>query len=105
MFYTIIFQHNTSKDTYSFILEDLTPESIYHKFEIELEPDMLDGEYEWLLIPNPNKVEIEIDINNIFRSQLIGAETEYESFGLMKIGDGKCQIAYDKQQKYTVYNG
>lgn len=46
MFYTIIFQHNTSKDTYSFILEDLTPESIYHKFEIELEPDMLDGEYE-----------------------------------------------------------
>ena len=46
MTYTFLVQDNVSKQTFSWILEDLTPASIYHKFEIELKDDMDNSEYQ-----------------------------------------------------------
>lgn len=65
MKYTFLIQNNVTKQTYSWILEDLTPQSIYHKFDIALEEGMDEGEYEYLLIENPNQLEIEININDL----------------------------------------
>ena len=56
MIYTFLIQNTISKQTYSWILEDLTPQSIYHKFDIALEDGMEEGEYEYLLIENPNSL-------------------------------------------------
>lgn len=104
MKYTFLIQQTTSKQCYSWILEDLTPESLYHKFEIELESGMEDGEYEFLLIENPNELEIEVDVNDIFDSYLIGGDTVIEQFGLIKLGDKKCSLQYDKKQQYLTYD-
>ena len=101
--YTFVVQNTTTKQAYSWILEDLTPKSIYHKFDIKLEPEMEDGEYEYILIPNPNELEIEINTNDIFESLLIGGETVIETFGILKIGSTKPKCCYNKQQSYVTY--
>ena len=103
MTYTFLVQDNVSKQTFSWILEDLTPESIYHKFEIELKDDMDNSEYQWILFKNPNRLEIQIAQNDIFKSLLIGGETEIESFGLVKIGPKKPVTQYNKEESYVVY--
>jgi len=106
MKYTLLIQNTTTKKSYSWILDDLAPTSVYHKFGVNLDEDTKDGEYEYLLIKNPDELEIEININNIFSSKLIGGETEIEGFGLLKIGDSKKEtIQYDKTQKYITYGG
>lgn len=76
---------------------------MYHKFDIQLEKDMKDGEYEWLLFPNPNELELQVNVNNIFKSYFIGGDTEIETFGLLKIGDKRCKVRYNPYQKYIVY--
>lgn len=103
MKHTFLIQNTTSKQAYSWILEDLTPESIYHKFDIALEEGMDDGEYQYILFYNPNALEIEINTNDIFESYLIGGDTEIETFGVLKIGETKCHLHYDKEQSYLQY--
>lgn len=103
MKYQFLLQNITSKQAYTWLLEDLTPESMYHKFDINLEEEMKDGEYEWVLIENPNELEIEININDIAESCLIGGDTVIETFGLMRIGDYTNPLQYNKPNKYTVY--
>ena len=101
--HTFLIQHTISKKTYSWILTDLTPESIYHKFDIALEEGTEEGEYEYILFYNPNEWEIEVNVNDIFDSYLIGGDTEIETFGVLRIGDYKCPH-YNKDQSYIVYN-
>lgn len=103
MEYLFLIQNTISKQVYYWQLDDLAPEGIYHKFDIQLEEGMKDGEYEWLLIPNPNKLEVEINVNNIFKSCLIGGDTEIETFGLLRIGRNRCKIRYSPEQKYIIY--
>lgn len=103
MKYQFLLQNITSKQAYTWLLEDLTPESIYHKFDIDLDEGMKDGEYEWILIENPNELEIEININDIAESYLIGGDTVIETFGLMRIGSYTNPLQYNKTNKYTVY--
>lgn len=102
--HTFLIQNNVSKKVYSWILEDLTPQSIYHKFDIALEEGTEDGEYQYILFYNPNSLEIEVDVNDIFDSYLIGGDTVIETFGILRIGDYKCPIHYDKEQSYITYN-
>ena len=66
---TIIFQNTTSKEIFSYNIEDNTPDGIYYEFEIELK-DMQDGEYEYLLIENPDKLMVVSNFNNVFKSEL-----------------------------------
>lgn len=103
MKHTFLIQNNVTKQAYSWILEDLTPQSIYHKFNIALEEGMDDGEYQYILFYNPNSLEIEININDIFDSYLIGGETEIETFGILQIGNYKCPLHYDKETSYIQY--
>lgn len=86
------------------MLEDKTPTSIYHKFDIQFEEKMADGEYQWLLIKNPNGVEIEINQNDIFKSTLVDGATVIESFGLLRIGDYLTDTkSYNKETVYKAY--
>lgn len=101
--YTFLLQNTITNQVYTWLLEDLNENSIYHKFEISLYPDMDDAEYEFILFKNPNKLEIEIDVNNIFKSCLIGGDTEIETFGLLRIGRNRCKIRYSPEQKYIIY--
>lgn len=127
--YTLILQNSVTKEIFSYNLEDNTPDSIYYEFNIELQ-DMIDGEYEYLLIENPDKLKVVSNFNNVFESELAdpvimvdlscgtltaGAKimiTEMGethplnvlTFGLMRIGDYKSsKVTYNKQNKYVTY--
>ena len=125
---TIIFQSTTNKEIFSYDIEDKTPSSIYYEFDIELK-DMKDGEYEYLLIENPDGLMVVSNTNNVFESELgdpviIVAENlpltaaekilisymgetfpkEVLAFGLCRIGDYKTsKTEYNKQTKYVTY--
>lgn len=127
--YTLILQNSVTKEIFSYNLVDNTPDSIYYEFSVELQ-DMIDGEYEYLLIENPDKLKVVSNFNNVFESQLAdpvimvdlscgtltaGAKimiTEMGethplnvlTFGLMRIGDYKSsKVTYNKQNKYVTY--
>lgn len=127
--YTLILQNSVTKEIFSYNLVDNTPDSIYYEFNIELQ-DMIDGEYEYLLIENPDKLKVVSNFNNVFESELAdpvimvdlscgtltaGAKimiTEMGethplnvlTFGLMRIGDYKSsKVTYNKQNKYVTY--
>lgn len=127
--YTLILQNSVTKEIFSYNLEDNTPDSIYYEFSVELQ-DMIDGEYEYLLIENPDKLKVVSNFNNVFESELAdpvimvdlscgtltaGAKimiTEMGethplnvlTFGLMRIGDYKSsKVTYNKQNKYVTY--
>ena len=125
---TIIFQSTTSKEIFSYDIEDKTPSSIYYEFDIELE-NMKDGEYEYLLVENLDGLMVVSNTNNVFESELgdpviIVAENlpltaaekilisymgetfpiEVLAFGLCRIGDYKTsKTEYNKQTKYVTY--
>lgn len=101
--YTFLLQNTITNQVYTWLLEDLNENSIYHKFEIALYPDMDDAEYEFILFKNPDKLELVVDVNNIFNSYYIGAETEIETFGLVKIGDKRCKTRYSPERVYVTY--
>ena len=104
MNYTLIIQHTVSKQAYGYYLEDLTPESLYHKFTINLDEGMEDGEYEYILIKNRNDAEVEVDINNIFKSKMYSKEVDVVTFGILRIGDYKDEkTVYNKEQEYICY--
>lgn len=127
--YTLILQNSVTKEIFFYNLVDNTPDSIYYEFNIELQ-DMIDGEYEYLLIENPDKLKVVSNFNNVFRSELAdpvimvdlncgtltaGAKImivemgetyplNVLTFGLMRIGDYKSsKVTYNKENKYTVY--
>ena len=127
--YTLILQNSVTKEIFSYNLEDNTPDSIYYEFNIELQ-DMIDGEYEYLLIENPARLPISSNYNNVFDSEMedpviivnlegkpltAGAEIliadrgevrriDVLTFGLMRIGDYKSsKVTYNKQNKYVTY--
>lgn len=126
---TIIFQNSVTKKIYSYNVTDNTPDSIYYEFEIELK-DMVDGEYEYVLIENPDGLKVVSNFNNVFESDLAdpvvlvdlscgtltnGAQIlisemgqtypiDVITFGLCRVGDYKAsKTEYNKQSKYTVY--
>lgn len=127
--YTLILQNSVTKEIFSYNLEDNTPDSIYYEFNIELQ-DMIDGEYEYLLIENPARLPISSNYNNVFDTEMedpviivnldgkpltAGAEIlisdrgevrriDVLTFGLMRIGDYKSsKVTYNKQNKYVTY--
>lgn len=127
--YTLILQNSVTKEIFSYNLVDNTPDSIYYEFNIELQ-DMIDGEYEYLLIENPARLPISSNYNNVFDSEMedpviivnlegkpltAGAEIlisdrgevrriDVLTFGLMRIGDYKSsKVTYNKQNKYVTY--
>lgn len=127
--YTLILQNSVTKEIFSYNLVDNTPDSIYYEFNIELQ-DMIDGEYEYLLIENPAKLPISSNYNNVFGAEMedpviivnldgkpltAGAEIlisemgevrpiDVITFGLMRIGDYKSsKVTYNKQNKYITY--
>lgn len=127
--YTLILQNSVTKEIFSYNLVDNTPDSIYYEFNIELQ-DMIDGEYEYLLVENPARLLISSNYNNVFDSEMedpviivnldgkpltAGAEIlisdrgevrriDVLTFGLMRIGDYKSsKVTYNKQNKYVTY--
>lgn len=127
--YTLILQNSVTKEIFSYNLVDNTPDSIYYEFNIELQ-DMIDGEYEYLLIENPARLPISSNYNNVFDTEMedpviivnlegkpltAGAEIlisdrgevrriDVLTFGLMRIGDYKSsKVTYNKQNKYVTY--
>jgi len=126
MNYSLVLQHTVTKQIYIYNLNNQNySENIYYKFDITLE-DMDDGEYQYILFENPNKYDIIIDTNNIYRSELYGnpvilitysntltngteilvAGTPISilSSGLMRVGNyDNNKYQYDYQSKYTAY--
>lgn len=126
MNYSLVLQHTVTKQIYIYNLNNQNySENIYYKFDITLE-DMDDGEYQYILFENPNKYDIIIDTNNIYRSELYGnpvilvtysntltngteilvAGTPISilSSGLMRVGNyDNTKYQYDYQSKYTAY--
>lgn len=127
MNYTLLMQNTTTKEVYTFDLENQNyAENIYYKFDITLSDDMPDGEYQYILFSNPNKLEVIVDVNNPMQSELYGNPVilvTYEntltngtqilvagkpipvlSSGLIRVGDYQNnKYQYDKQNKYTAY--
>lgn len=126
---TIILQNTVTKEIYSYNLTDNTPNSIYYEFEIEL-GNMNDGEYEYILIENPNRLKVVSNFNNVFKSELAdpfilvdlsggslttGAKImisemgetypiDVLSYGLLRIGDYKTpKTEYNNTSHYTYY--
>ena len=84
-------------------MPDETPNSVYYLFNITLDEGMKDGEYEYILVKNPNSVEININVNDIFESTLKEGDTLIESKGLIVIGNDSSKIVYNKETDYIVY--
>lgn len=127
MNYSILMQNTITKEVYVYNLENQNySENIYYKFDITLSDDMPDGEYQYILFSNPNKLEVIVDVNNPMQSELYGNPVilvTYENTlttgtqilvagkpipilgtGLIRIGDYQNnKYQYDKQNKYTAY--
>ena len=127
MNYSILMQNTITKEVYVYNLENQNyAENIYYKFDITLSDDMSDGEYQYILFSNPNKLEVIVDVNNPMQSELYGNPVilvTYEntlttgtqilvagkpipvlSSGLIRVGDYQNnKYQYDKQNKYTAY--
>lgn len=128
MYYTLLIQNTVSKEVYTYNLENLNyDENIYYKFNIVLDDNTPDGEYQYLLFENPNQAEVVINYNNVYDSQLYGDTKILVTFtntltngtqiliagkpimwlssGLIRIGDYKSNnYQYNKQNKYQVYD-
>lgn len=127
MNYSILMQNTITKEVYVYNLENQNyAENIYYKFDITLSDDMPDGEYQYILFSNPNKLEVIVDVNNPMQSELYGNPVilvTYEntltigtqilvagkpipvlSSGLIRVGDYQNnKYQYDKQNKYMAY--
>lgn len=127
MNYSILMQNTITKEVYVYNLENQNyAENIYYKFDITLSDDMPDGEYQYILFSNPNKLEVIVDVNNPMQSELYGNPVilvTYENTlttgtqilvagkpipilgtGLIRIGDYQNnKYQYDKQNKYMAY--
>lgn len=128
MYYTLLIQNTVSKEVYTYNLENLNyDENIYYKFNIVLDDNTPDGEYQYLLFENPNQAEVVINYNNVYDSKLYGDTKILVTFtntltngtqiliagkpimwlssGLIRIGDYKSNnYQYNKQNKYQVYD-
>ena len=127
MNYTLLMQNTTTKEVYTFDLENQNyAENIYYKFDITLSDDMPDGEYQYILFSNPNKLEVIVDVNNPMQPELYGNPVilvTYENTlttgtqilvagkpipilgtGLIRIGDYENNnYQYDKPNTYVSY--
>ena len=127
MNYTLLMQNTTTKEVYVYNLENQNyAENIYYKFDITLSDDMPDGEYQYILFSNPNKLEVIVDVNNPFRSELYGNPVILVTYnntltngtqilvagkpipilgtGLIRIGDYENnKYQYDKSNTYVSY--
>ena len=127
MNYSLILQNTTTKEVYTFDLENQNyAENIYYKFDITLQEGMRDGEYQYILFTNPNKFQVIVDVNNPFRSELYGDPAILVTYnniltngtkisvdgkpipilgtGLIRIGDYENNnYQYDKPNTYVSY--
>ena len=125
MNYSLVLQHTVTKQIYIYNLNNQNySENIYYKFDITLDDDTPDGEYQYVLFYNPNKWEIVIDTNNIYQDQynsyvlvtydnilttntkilIAGKPIPILSTGLIRIGDYENQrYQYDRQNQYISY--
>ncbi len=128
MYYTLLIQNTVSKEVYTYNLENLNyDENIYYKFNIVLDDNTPDGEYQYLLFENPNQIEVVVNYNNVYDSKLYGDTKILVTFtntltngtqiliagkpimwlssGLIRIGGYKSNnYQYNKQNKYQVYD-
>lgn len=73
MYYTLLIQNTVSKEVCTYNLENLNyDENIYYKFNIVLDDNTPDGEYQYLLFENPNQIEVVVNYNNVYDSKLYG---------------------------------
>lgn len=125
MNYSLVLQHTVTKQIYIYNLNNQNySENIYYKFDITLDDNTPDGEYQYVLFYNPNKWEIVIDPNNIYRDQynsyvlvtydnilttntkilIAGKPIPILSTGLIRVGDYENQrYQYDRQNQYISY--
>lgn len=125
MNYSLVLQHTVTKQIYIYNLNNQNySENIYYKFDITLDDDTPDGEYQYVLFYNPNKWEIVIDPNNIYQYQynsyvlvtydnilttntkilIAGKPIPVLSTGLIRVGDYENQrYQYDRQNQYISY--
>lgn len=127
MNYTLLMQNTITKEVYLFDLENQNyAENIYYKFDITLSDDMSDGEYQYILFSNPNKLEVIVDVNNPMQSELYGNPVILVTYnntltngtqilvagkpipilgtGLIRIGDYENNnYQYDKPNTYVSY--
>lgn len=125
MNYSLVLQHTVTKQIYIYNLNNQNySENIYYKFDITLDDDTPDGEYQYVLFYNPNKWEIVIDPNNIYQDQynsyvlvtydnilttntkilIAGKPIPVLSTGLIRVGDYENQrYQYDRQNQYISY--
>lgn len=125
MNYSLVLQHTVTKQIYIYNLNNQNySENIYYKFDITLDDNTPDGEYQYVLFYNPNKWEIVIDPNNIYQDQynnyilvtydnilttntkilIAGKPIPILSTGLIRVGDYENQrYQYDRQNQYISY--
>lgn len=130
MKYSLIISNTTTKEAYYYHLGEPSESSLYYKFNVSV-GEIPDGEYEWILIENPNEFEIKVNYNHPFKSRVkttpiilvtytdtltngeavlvLGEGGEerlrFIESGLMRVGDYKeKRLQYDKQTKYTAYD-
>lgn len=125
MNYSLVLQHTVTKQIYIYNLNNQNySENIYYKFDITLDDNTPDGEYQYVLFYNPNKWEIVIDPNNIYQDQynsyvlvtydnilttntkilIAGKPIPVLSTGLIRVGDYENQrYQYDRQNQYISY--
>lgn len=127
MNYSILMQNTITKEVYVYNLENQNyAENIYYKFDITLSDDMPDGEYQYILFSNPNKLEVIVDVNNPMQSELYGNPVILVTYnntltngtqilvagkpipilgtGLIRIGDYENnKYQYDKSNTYVSY--
>lgn len=125
MNYSLVLQNTVTKQIYIYNLNNQNySENIYYKFDITLDDNTPDGEYQYVLFYNPNKWEIVIDPNNIYQDQyngyvlvtydnilttntkilIAGKPIPILSTGLIRVGDYENQrYQYDRQNQYISY--
>lgn len=127
--YTLLIQDKLSKNIYIYNLISISQSSLYWKFNNTF--TLPDNEYEYILIYNPKKYDIDVNINNINKSVIESAniliagtdiltaniyilkaggadpeEIKPLDKGLLYIGSYKANtIDYENKNTFKVYEG
>ena len=102
--YSIILQHTVNKKCWTFHTVDVTPESDYYCFDVQLIEEMPTGEYQYVLISNPEERTVIPDSGDLRKSKLISGKTVVLQIGLLRIVPDDTPIeAYEESKEYIAY--
>lgn len=122
MNYTLVIQNTITRDVSIYNLENKNySENIYYKFNISLEDGTIDGEYQYILFRNPDKLQVIVNntvslenpvvlvtynntLTNGTKILIAGKPINILGTGLIKIGDyDNNSYQYSLENKYISY--